>query len=106
MQRRLDWDGIAEAADFKHLVRQKKVFIIPALLLFLAFTLSYPILAGLAPRFMSLRVFGQVTVVYIYSISEFFVGWLVAWRYARAAARFDEFAKGIVLKANQQGLGE
>lgn len=101
-----EWDALAATPEFKRLIREKKAFIIPALLLFLIFTLSYPLLAGLAPHFMSLRVFGEVTVIYIYSITEFFVGWLVAWRYAKAALRFDESARAIVLKASQQGPGE
>ena len=103
---RSKWDRVANSSDFKNLVRKKKLFIIPTLLFFLAYTLSYPILAGIAPRFMSIKVFGEATVIYIFSISEFFLGWLVAWRYALAAARFDDSAKEIVQKTTEDCPGE
>ena len=39
---------------------------------------------------------GVVNVAYLFALSQFFVAWLLAWLYMRAADRFDWIAKRIL----------
>jgi uncharacterized membrane protein (DUF485 family) len=97
-----DWNRIAGSPRFQHLLAIKKVFIVPAFLFFLAYYLLLPILLGYAPRLMSTRVVGTVTLAYLFALSQFVVGWIIAWLYLRASARFDRLVDDVL----QQDLAE
>jgi uncharacterized membrane protein (DUF485 family) len=96
------WDEIAESKAFQDLLATKKVFIVPAFVFFVVYYFALPVLVGYAPRFMSTKVFGQVNLAYLFALSQFFVAWLIAGLYVRAANDFDELAKDI-LETNGKG---
>lgn len=93
------WDTIAESQPFKDLMATKRIFIIPAFVFFVVYYFALPVLVGYAPRFMSTRVIGVVNLAYLFALSQFFVAWLIAGLYVRAANDFDRLAKDIVDKA-------
>ncbi len=99
-----EWDEIAESQPFKDLMATKKIFILPAFVFFVVYYFALPVLVGYAPQFMSTRVFGVVNLAYLFALSQFFVAWLIAGLYVRAAANFDRLAKDIVGKA-ENGKG-
>lgn len=92
------WDKIAESSEFKDLMATKKTFIVPAFIFFVVYYFTLPVLVGYAPQFMSIRVIG-VNLAYLFALSQFFVAWLIAGLYVRAANNFDRLAKDIVDKA-------
>lgn len=100
-----EWDRIAATKQFKDLMATKKVFIIPAFVFFVAYYFALPILVGYAPNLMSTKVIGPVNLAYLFALSQFFVAWLIAWLYVRAASDFDELAKDIIEDAHQQRKG-
>ena len=51
---------------------------------------ALPALVGYAPGLMSKRVFGVVNVAYLFALSQFFMAWLIAALYVRAANRTIE----------------
>ena len=89
------WDQIAESQPFKDLMAAKRIFIIPAVVFFVVYYFTLPVLVGYAPQFMSKKVFG-VNLAYLFALSQFFVAWLIAALYVRAANVFDKLAKDIV----------
>ena len=91
-----DWDRLAALADFKALLAAKRRFIVPATVFFIVYYFALPVLVGYAPRLMAAKVFGVVNVAYLFALSQFFVAWIVAVLYVRAARRFDAMARGIV----------
>jgi len=93
---REEWDRIAASQQFKDLLSLKKMFIIPALVFFSAYYFALPILIGHAPKLMSTRLLGTVTVGYVFALSQFVMGWLIAWLYLKASARFDALTKDIL----------
>jgi len=99
-----EWDQIAESQQFKDLMATKKIFILPAFVFFVVYYFALPVLVGYAPQFMSTRVFGVLNLAYLFALSQFFVAWLIAGLYVRAAANFDRLAKDIVGKA-ENGKG-
>jgi uncharacterized membrane protein (DUF485 family) len=92
------WDRIADSEEFKDLMAAKARFIVPATVFFICYYFALPVLVGYAPELMRTRVIGSVNLAYLFALSQFFVAWLIAWRYVRAAGRFDRMAKRLLEK--------
>ena len=90
------WNRIASSARFQHLLAVKRRFIVPAFLFFLGYYLLLPILVGYAPRLMSTRVVGAVTLAYLFALSQFAVGWTIAYLYLKASSRFDRLVRDLL----------
>src|SRR5215471_15357786 len=97
------WDRIAETRQFKDLMATKKVFIVPAFIFFVVYYFALPILVGYAPTFMDTKVIGNVNIAYLFALSQFFVAWIIAGLYVKAANDFDRLSKDIIDKADVQG---
>lgn len=97
------WDKIASSTEFKDLMATKKVFIVPAFIFFVVYYFALPVLVGYAPQFMSTKVFGHVNLAYLFALSQFFVAWLIAGLYVKAANDFDRLAKDILEKNGKGG---
>jgi uncharacterized membrane protein (DUF485 family) len=94
----VNWEAIAASARFKALLRAKRRFIIPAMLVFIAYYFALPVLVGYARPLMEKRVFGPVNLAYLFALSQFFMAWIIAALYVRAANRFDRQAKEVIAK--------
>jgi uncharacterized membrane protein (DUF485 family) len=66
---------------------------------------ALPVLVGYAPRFMDTKV-GPVNLAYLFALSQFFVAWLIAGLYVKAANGFDRLAKDILNKAEDAKGGQ
>lgn len=99
------WDSIAASKEFKDLMATKRIFIVPAFLFFLVYYFALPALVGYAPRFMSTRI-GPVNLAYLFALSQFFMAWIIAALYVKAANAFDKLSKDIVEKAEKSQGGE
>ena len=93
------WDKIAESREFKDLMATKRIFIVPAFVFFVVYYFALPVLVGYAPQFMATKVFGMVNLGYLFALSQFFVAWLIAGLYVKAASTFDRLARDIVERA-------
>lgn len=90
-----DWQNVARNPEFKALLAAKARFIVPASVFFVVYYFALPILVGYAPKFMSKPIIGPVNLAYLFALSQFFVAWLIAFLYVRAAQRFDAMAKKV-----------
>jgi len=97
------WDRIAASKEFKDLMATKKTFIVPAFIFFVLYYFALPVLVGYAPQFMQTRVIGKVNLAYLFALSQFFVAWIIAGLYVKAANNFDRLAKDILEKAEKGG---
>ena len=93
------WDRVAASHEFKDLMATKKIFIIPAFIFFLIYYFLLPILVGYAPQFMSIKVWGNVNLAYLFALSQFAMAWTIAGLYVRAGDDFDEISKDIIDEA-------
>ena len=96
------WERVAAMAEFKALLAAKLKFIVPATVFFLVYYFALPILVGYAPHLMETKVLGVVNLAYVFALSQFFMAWILAALYLRAAGRFDEMAKEVVNKAKRE----
>ncbi|HEX8846057.1 MAG TPA: DUF485 domain-containing protein [Pyrinomonadaceae bacterium] len=92
----VDWERVAASADFKALIKAKLKFIIPATIFFIIYFFALPVLVGYWPDLMNRRVIGSVNVAYLFALSQFFMAWIIALLYVRAASRHDRMARKIV----------
>ena len=95
----VDWSLVTQMPEFRAMVRAKLRFIIPATLFFVIYYFALPVLVGYAPALMSKRVIGVVNIAYLFALSQFFMAWIIAGLYLRAAARFDKMEHTVVEKA-------
>src|SRR5579871_3900904 len=100
------WDRIASSKEFQDLMATKKMFIVPAFIFFVVYYFALPVLVGYAPKFMDTKVIGQVNLAYLFALSQFFVAWIIAALYVRAASNFDRLAKDILDKAEDAKGGK
>jgi uncharacterized membrane protein (DUF485 family) len=99
------WDRVAESQEFKDLMSTKKNFIVPAFIFFVVYYFLLPVLVGYAPQFMSTKVWGNVNLAYLFALSQFFMSWIIAYLYVRAAGGFDRLAKDIIDKVESSRGG-
>jgi uncharacterized membrane protein (DUF485 family) len=92
----VDWNRVAASSGFKALVKAKLRFIVPATIFFIIYFFALPVLVGYAPGLMNRKVIGSVNVAYLFALSQFFMAWIVALVYVRAAGRHDRMARKIV----------
>ena len=94
--RSADWERVAATDEFKNLIAAKRKFIGPAVIFFIVYYFALPALVGYAPGLMSRRVLGVINLAYLFALSQFFMAWIIAALYVRAAGRFDEMARKIL----------
>ena len=92
----VDWERLAGSEKFRELLKAKRRFILPATIFFIVYYFALPVLIGYARSFMETPVWGPVNLAYLFALSQFFVAWIIAALYVRAAARFDRMAKEVV----------
>ncbi len=97
-----DWQRLAASERFRELLRAKRRFIIPATVFFIAYYFELPVLIGYARPMMERPICGSVNGAYLFALSQFFMAWIIAALYVRAAARFDRMAADV-LKENDRG---
>jgi uncharacterized membrane protein (DUF485 family) len=91
----VDWEKIAARPDFRSLLQRKVSFIVPACIFFIVYYFALPVLVGYARPFTETRV-GPVNLAYLFALSQFFMAWIIAALYVRAANIFDRDAKAIL----------
>jgi uncharacterized membrane protein (DUF485 family) len=93
---RINWESIAASEQFRDLLRAKRRFVIPAMIFFVVYYFALPVLVGYAREFMEKRVLGAVNLAYLFALSQFFMAWIIAALYIRAAAKFDKMSHDVI----------
>ncbi|MGE0679953.1 MAG: DUF485 domain-containing protein [Candidatus Binatia bacterium] len=97
-----DWERVAAMTEFKALLAAKVKFIAPATVFFVVYYFALPVLVGYTPRLMETKVLGEVNLAYLFALSQFFMAWILAALYLRAAGRFDDMAKRLLTKITRK----
>ena len=101
-----DWDRVAAMDEFKKLLASKRKFIIPATIFFVVYYFALPVLVGYAPGLMDRRVFGVVNLAYLFALSQFFMAWMIAALYVRAAGKWGQMAYAIIARLREPRRGK
>jgi uncharacterized membrane protein (DUF485 family) len=89
-----DWEAIERSPEFRELTKQKRAFVVPATIFFMAWYFGFIALCGYAPDFMGREfVTDGLTVGYVLALTQFVMSWVLAAMYVRRAnRRFDPLA--------------
>jgi uncharacterized membrane protein (DUF485 family) len=98
----IDWERLAGSERFRNLLKAKRRFVIPAMIFFVVYYFALPALIGYAKPFMEKRVLGPVNLAYLFALSQFFMAWIIAALYVRAAARFDRMAREVLSEPREE----
>ncbi|MFE3096259.1 DUF485 domain-containing protein [Streptomyces sp. NPDC059248] len=84
------------SAEFGELRRSYRSFAFPLTIAFVAWYLVYVLLSNYAGDFMGTKLFGNINVALVLGLAQFLTTFLIAWWYARHAAReLDPKAEAI-----------
>ena len=106
MAKEAPWERIAAMSTFQAHLAAKQRFIIPATLFFLVYYFALPLLVGYAPQMMEIKLVGVVNLAYVFALSQFFMAWILAAFYLRAAKRFDAMAAEVIVELDHHPRGE
>ena len=88
-----DYQRVQRSPEFQDLRRRFRNFVFPMTALFLVWYFVYVLLANYAHDFMSIRVWGNVTVGLLFGLGQFVSTFAITMIYARwANKRFDAAA--------------
>ncbi|MHA7132509.1 DUF485 domain-containing protein [Oerskovia turbata] len=91
-----DYQRVQRSPEFQDLRRRFRRFVFPVTALFLAWYLLYVLLADYAHEFMSIRVWGNITVGLLLGLGQFVSTFAITMIYARwANKRFDPVADDL-----------
>jgi uncharacterized membrane protein (DUF485 family) len=99
------WERIAGSDEFKQLLAAKSAFVVPTTIFFVVYYFALPVLVGYAPGLMQKKVLGPINIAYLFALSQFFVAWIIAFLYVRAAREFDERAARLLRELDGSGKG-
>lgn len=91
-----DWQRIESEPPFQALVATKRRFVIPATIFFVVYYFLLPVLVGYFPDVMSRKVLGNVSLAYLFALSQFVMAWGIMALYMRRAKHFDVLEGDIV----------
>ncbi len=92
----MPWEAISADPDFRSLLLAKARFVVPAMIFFMAYYFTLPILVGWFPEMMSREAFGGMNWAYLFALSQFFMAWGVAAAYMLVAAGWDHRVEKIL----------
>jgi uncharacterized membrane protein (DUF485 family) len=94
------YEEVEQGPEFKELERTKFRFIVPATIFFIVYYFALPVLVGYFPDAMDTRVWGNISIGYLFALSQFFMAWIIAFWYLNKAGKvFDVLIAKIVEQA-------
>jgi uncharacterized membrane protein (DUF485 family) len=100
-------EAVGKDPEMVELERRHSRFVWPTTAFFLVYYMTLNILAGTSPGLMGTKLFGEFTFGYLFALSQFVMAFVVAWVYARwAARRMDPLAADLREKLRDQQIEE
>ncbi|MGO1266331.1 DUF485 domain-containing protein [Microbacterium gubbeenense] len=104
--RRIDFVAVENSEQFRTLKKSHRSFVFPMAVFFLVWYFVYVLLAGWAPEFMAIRVWGDVTVGLLLGLGQFVTTFVITMVYVSFANRkLDPIAADIRSDLEKQEAG-
>ncbi|MBS4219602.1 DUF485 domain-containing protein [Bacillus sp. FJAT-49711] len=95
-----DFERIEKSASFQELLKAKRKFLVPSIILFIGLYLLFPILISYTD-FMDRPAIGDISWAWLYAFFLFVLTWTLATLYMRKAAIFDRLAEDVLKDADE-----
>lgn len=94
---KVDYEKMIQTEEFQDLLKRKKKFTVPYVVLFLVVFFTLPILTSYT-SILEARAVGWLTWTWIYSFIIFAMVWILTSIYTSKARKFDKDVEGILKK--------
>ena len=101
MQSENEWVRVERTSAFKELIKRKRAFIIPATIFFMLFYFGLPFLAAFT-TVLNVKVFGPLTLAYIYAFAQFAMTWILMHLYVSRANKWDDLVERARVEAAEE----
>ncbi|MGJ7921606.1 DUF485 domain-containing protein [Neobacillus sp. LXY-4] len=91
----LDYSQIVQTPSFKRLLSQKRSFILPMSVFFLAFYFTLPLLTAYSDV-LNGKAFGEISWAWVFAFAQFVMTWSLCGVYSRKAGKFDQMVEEII----------
>ncbi|WP_027408408.1 DUF485 domain-containing protein [Anoxybacteroides tepidamans] len=98
----INYSEVVQSSSFQQLMREKRRFILPFSLFFLAFYFALPILTSYS-KVLNTPAIGSVSWAWVFAFAQFIMTWTLCMLYSKRAARFDEMVEQIRQEAKEGG---
>lgn len=99
------WQAIAALPEFRELLKAKLRFIVPATIFFTVYYFALLIVVGWYPEVAKIKVWGEANLGYFFSLSQFFMAWILAAIYVFVAAGWDKRAAALIDHVTKRPTG-
>ncbi|WP_128721515.1 DUF485 domain-containing protein [Mesobacillus subterraneus] len=97
MENSIDYSAIVQSEKFQQLLKEKRNFLLPFSLFFLAFYFTLPILTAYS-TVLNTPAFGAISWAWVFAFAQFIMTWSLCIIYTKRAAKFDEIVEEIKSK--------
>lgn len=97
----IPFEELVQSMEFKGLLKQKKVFIIPTTIFFLIFYFTMPLLAAYT-KVLHTEIIGPITGAWIYAGLQFLLVWTCGFIYVKKSEKLDNLSKEILKKFRKE----
>lgn len=94
-EKKTNYEKMIETEKFQELMSQKKTFIIPLTIFFLAFYFTLPILTSYT-KVLHAKAIGDITWVWLFAVAQFIMTWTLVTIYMKKSATFDRLASEVI----------
>ncbi len=94
---KMDYEQLINTPEFKKLVKSKKQFITPYVIIFFIVYTLMPVLTGFT-TVLETQVIGWITGTWIYAFGIFVMVWVFSTIYMSRSSKFDADAEEIIQK--------
>lgn len=98
----INYTKVVQTSAFRQLLREKRNFILPFSLFFLAFYFTLPILTAYT-TVLNQPAFASMTWAWVFAFAQFVMTWTLCILYTRRASKFDQFVETIKKEAALKG---
>jgi uncharacterized membrane protein (DUF485 family) len=96
-----EWRRVERTSAFQQLIQRKKAFLIPAVIFFLVFYMTMPVLAGFT-TILDGQAIGAITWAYVYGFAQFLMTWILLHLYLNRAKKWDRLVEETRQEASEE----
>lgn len=103
MDKHNEWTRIPRTTAFRELVKTKRAFLIPAIVVFIVVYFAFPVLIGFT-SVLDAKVLGAINLAYLYAYAQFAMILGLAHLYLAKAKQWDELVEHTKREAAEKGV--
>lgn len=97
-----NFEEIERSSQFQKLLKEKRRFLVPSIILFMGLYLLFPILISYTD-IMEISAMGDISWAWVYAFFLFIMTWAMATLYMKKAVALDRMAENILKEESLEG---